>query len=261
MYDQRLVAFVDILGFKNLIERTVSDPGLVERVHDMLLSLGTDNVRLESAGNLNEELIPPEELAGVREAFDQMSRAMARQADIRFAYFSDCIVVSAPLANEMACFLIFELMAEIYVRVFDSYGLLIRGGIARGAVIHMQSGPLFGPAFVRAYELESKQARMPRVLLQPDMQEALSRTGRHRHMLSLFLSQDTETYISLGSSFRFLANDSSMVFASRPKLLEQYRRALEKAENLRLETAGLPYADKYSWALADLSAVQDDMKA
>jgi hypothetical protein len=43
--------------------------------------------------------------------------------------------------------------------------ILIRGGIAKGKLFHVEGGPLFGPAMNRAYFLESKKAKYPRVII------------------------------------------------------------------------------------------------
>jgi hypothetical protein len=47
-------------------------------------------------------------------------------------------------------------------------GFLLRGGITIGDIVH-DDEVVFGPGLNRAYELESQVARMPRIILDPDL--------------------------------------------------------------------------------------------
>lgn len=60
--------------------------------------------------------------------------------------------------------------------LFDE-GILIRGGITVGQVARSY-GQLFGPGVVRAYELESKVARFPRVVVGEEVLDELSNNPR-----------------------------------------------------------------------------------
>jgi hypothetical protein len=56
---------------------------------------------------------------------------------------------------------------------FLHLGMLMRGGVSLGPLIHAQGGPLFGPAMNEAYRLESKCAIYPRVLVDAKAAEHL----------------------------------------------------------------------------------------
>jgi hypothetical protein len=48
---------------------------------------------------------------------------------------------------------------------YQNLGMMIRGGIALGGLVHEEGGALFGPAMNEAYHLESKSAVYPRVVI------------------------------------------------------------------------------------------------
>jgi hypothetical protein len=87
-----------------------------------------------------------------------------------FLNFSDLCIIRKPLPREGGLSAPGELHSQILHMVhvqtnllFDE-GILLRGGITIGDVARSY-GQLFGPAVVRAYVLESKVARFPRVVV------------------------------------------------------------------------------------------------
>lgn len=153
-YEDRLCLFLDILGFKSLIEETVNDSGktsapsvtgtTVERVHTAL-SVINDAIRFEIAG-LSERL----------------------KTTKKITQFSDSIVVSYRMAEPGA---VFDMLYEIYLLQIEliQHGILVRGAIASGKLFHDQH-VLFGPALIEAAELE-KLAMYPRVILSREILE------------------------------------------------------------------------------------------
>lgn len=85
----------------------------------------------------------------------------------RSAFFSDTLVLAAPIVREtddateigglmrQAMWLQNDLLAE---------GFLARGGLSLGS-LHVSDQVLFGPALVEAYDLESRAAVHPRIVL------------------------------------------------------------------------------------------------
>jgi hypothetical protein len=136
-YEQRLVAFVDVLGWRSAVERSVADPEQVQK-------LGLALTVMQGHGKM---------LDSIRERFPNSAR---------LSQFSDSIIVSAQLTAEGFS----ELLNGISFlsRVFPWQGLWLRGGITVGPVYH-NNNIAFGPAIVEAYELESKKADAPRIIL------------------------------------------------------------------------------------------------
>jgi hypothetical protein len=130
-YQDRLVAFVDVLGFSQLTLLSEKDDAALAKIGKLV---ATNRLFEAFFGKL-------------------MDRA-------KVAFFSDSFVVS------MGPDEIFYLVREIgYLsRYLLLLGMPCRGGISRGLLHH--DGPVIvGPALIHAYQLEHCIAKMPRVIL------------------------------------------------------------------------------------------------
>lgn len=135
-YEQRLILFLDFLGFKRIVENTTTDA---------------------------------KRLASLLRAIKLLSELRADEADIskQVTQFSDSVVVSYSVSETSS---VFYLVNEVALLIIDlAYmGFLVRGGITFGSLIHTTEY-LVGPAMIRAYEMESMEAKSPRVLLDPNI--------------------------------------------------------------------------------------------
>ncbi|MCG8563685.1 MAG: hypothetical protein MI747_01235, partial [Desulfobacterales bacterium] len=61
----------------------------------------------------------------------------------------------------------------VHLIYYCNLGMMVRGGISVGKLIHEEAGALFGPAMNEAYALESKSAIYPRVIISPEAFELL----------------------------------------------------------------------------------------
>src|SRR5215510_12524979 len=115
-YSDRYVAYIDILGFSDIIKKSETNPTLCEAL----------------VKNLSE--IQARESIEGEEA-----------VDFQFQTFSDSIVLSSGLGG------LGYLLNAIHNFTLDlmQEQLLIRGAIAKGKLYH-QKGVMFGPAFIEA---------------------------------------------------------------------------------------------------------------
>ncbi|MGC9337906.1 MAG: hypothetical protein ACP5EQ_07420 [Candidatus Cloacimonadia bacterium] len=141
-YQNKYVAFADILGFENLVNRT-AEPDPEVPLAKMLSALDIPNeVKLEGiilgrVGDITE-------------------------ASHRLSTFSDCLAISTEATEKGLMNLLFHLRA-IAFRLLK-LGYLLRGGIAEGALYH-EDGKIVGPALVDAYNLEKNVAKYPRIIV------------------------------------------------------------------------------------------------
>ena len=126
-YEDRLLAFVDILGFKELINLTVVD----ERQFD--------------------------ELAGLYHLWENLKQSAHR---VQATMVSDTICISGPPSAIGA----FAAGVSAFCVAMIMDGHLLRGAIVRGLLYHPSPSIMFGPSVVRAAALE-KLAKMPRVII------------------------------------------------------------------------------------------------
>ncbi len=156
-YENRLIAFIDILGFKEIVRSSETDDSKIELLYSVLEYLK----KWEVPKNWNLRLVEIEEDAQKKgvENFDIRGKTNSTS-------FSDSIVVSVRVdnnINEMASTLIANL-AFIGAVLFEK-GILLRGGITIGNLIHNENGTVFGQGLIDAYQLESNNAKFPRIIL------------------------------------------------------------------------------------------------
>jgi len=154
-YENRIVAFIDILGFKRKIEDTIDKDG--NDVEDQISSLS--NVFDEIQHNWSD--------------------VNSEKDSKRITIFSDSIVVSV-LDNEKSQ--VFWTLLEIKHLIMSLlyHGILVRGAVAHGKLIH-EGNKVFGPALVEAYDLESKAAQYPRVILDKELVDLADKTRASHH--------------------------------------------------------------------------------
>ena len=132
-YSERYCAFIDILGFR----------GLIDDLEKGRISLG-DVYRALSA---------------VHSPKPALRRI---EADLKYQRISDAIAISAaPNAPGLDALCT---AAEELSRMLLRSGYFARGGITKGRLYHDQN-MVFGPAQVEAYRLESEVAKYPRILI------------------------------------------------------------------------------------------------
>lgn len=135
-YEERIVAFVDILGFSELVSNSSSDSEEYEKIKHALDTI--NRVKKESYGT-----------------------------SAKVTTFSDSIVISYPINEKDPLFYILIDLVHLQLELLQQ-GVLVRGGIAKGKIRHIQE-MVFGPAMVAAYELESKYAVYPRIIVEKEL--------------------------------------------------------------------------------------------
>ena len=134
--------FIDILGFKNIINQTVIEDGSnnSSKIEFLIETLGLIK------SHLNNDF-PGEE--------NQQSR--------QITHFSDSIIISFKEDQVGEVFnTLFNIQKLIIVLL--ERGILCRGAISYGKLLHTEQY-IFGPALNKAYETETKAALYPRIIL------------------------------------------------------------------------------------------------
>lgn len=133
-YTERYCAFIDILGFRNLVDA------------------------------LEREKVAPTEIFRVLSAVHVRKQAIRQQeADLRSQSISDGVALSAAMnaaGLDAIC-----TAAEELSRMLLRSGYFARGAITKGSLYH-DGNMVFGPAFLEAYRLETEVAKFPRIMIQ-----------------------------------------------------------------------------------------------
>lgn len=154
-----IVSFIDILGFRDLVKNHPDDSDFLLKIfqgiewcyHDYKLSMDD-----------------------LDESFDVVHTLQS---------FSDSIVSTVTTKESVEVQLreflsMFEIevqhLAFVQYQMFVDYGILIRGAISFGNIYH-ESNILFGEGMISAYEMESKLALFPRIIIDPKIIELIEK--------------------------------------------------------------------------------------
>ena len=136
-YENRLVAFIDILGFSNLIQISENEPGRVPWLINILNAIKSNE--------------------GIKERFGE-------DLDVRmeFTAFSDCFVLSSRIPEDPVNTALYQIALICFLLLRS--GLFARGAIVEGHLFH-RNNIVFGPGMLDAYTKEQKEAIYPRVIV------------------------------------------------------------------------------------------------
>lgn len=251
-YQNRIVAFIDILGFEDRIRKTryANDVGKVIEDADSIKTLYAAFKRIRYVMGIDE---PTDDFPDSR----------------KVAQFSDLIFISFDF-NEEKKELQYLLGELLFLHVeLARYNLLIRGGISYGPLIHTDE-IVFGPALIQAFRLESRAAKSPRIILPKSLYDLDSeffelmatkdRTGNLDGLVSL--DEDDFYYLDYFDKCR---NPELGIFL-HGKEWAQDVEYIEHMKKLRfLITSGLASEDpgiysKYGWMKSKWNAVVNKNK-
>lgn len=171
IYERRLCAFVDILGFRDLVQRSLNRPVLQGQIRELLrkVLLARPVYERDSPVEVIEARLRQQGVSDPKRESELLLEAYA--AAERGSHFSDSLVLSVILNDHAITGLVTSLL-------FLSRGLAELGSYARGAVclglLYHESDLCFGPALIAAYDLEKKVA-YPRIVFTPEAHAAIAK--------------------------------------------------------------------------------------
>lgn len=241
-YENRLIAFIDILGFKEIVRSSEKDSSKIEFLYSVLDYLKS----WEISENWNLQLVEIEEDAQKKgvENFDIRGKTNTTA-------FSDSIVVSVKVennVNEMASTLIVNL-AYIGAILFEK-GILFRGGITIGNLIHNEEGTVFGQGLIEAYQLESNNAKFPRIILSDKLIHKLNyplETKHNRYPYHQYLERYTDGCVGFHQMIYFQVIESwtGMTNDKLKDSLDKIRKVIVKGLDTSFENPRV--YEKYKW--------------
>jgi hypothetical protein len=158
-FQQRYIAFVDILGFSGLVQRMSSEDRLFTIVRDVLKGLDRQSRDFQQYRRERREK---------RDATLRRGRVpLVGESSLQMTAFSDCYVLSevSPAWHVLAA-------VQALGSRFLAEGILTRGAVVKGKAYH-NGRVLFGPGIIEAHQLESDVAKYPRILVAESVREAV----------------------------------------------------------------------------------------
>lgn len=193
-YTQYYVAFLDILGFKNLVNNPDYSCEEIMKVYDVM------QYKYETFFKSETEV----------------------QNNIKMKIMSDsiCLYIKASFPNALHYLISYCVVFQYDLLV--GKGLLLRGGITLGDM-YTQDDILFGPALTEAYLLEEKNARVPRIIVRKKtIDEGTS--GMNERMLRLTqqcIFRDDDAFYTLNYFLLF-----SFIEDKNNKILNRIKAAI-----------------------------------
>lgn len=143
-YSKKLIAFIDILGFRELLK----DPN-----------------------NLN---LLVDQLTNIKKVFDARSSQVDRFLKYDVIQFSDSIIISIDIKDVFDINLALEKISlQICSSMMDSR-IVVRGAITYGD-FYSKDNMLISPAFAEAYEIEGNVAKYPRIVISDSLLSLLDK--------------------------------------------------------------------------------------
>lgn len=142
-YETRVVAFFDILGWRQAVDDSAKDPEIRRKLLNAVWFFAA-----RTKGYVEEDTAD-------HPSHDEYSQ------------FSDSLIVSFPYSDARDLHRLLKFVTEFQTSMLMD-GLPLRGGVTVGKLFH--SGAIaFGPAMNVAYHLESKEAKVPRVIVDREL--------------------------------------------------------------------------------------------
>jgi hypothetical protein len=158
-YSPRMVAYVDVLGFRNMVRESEQDPSSIRKIWDILQVTRDQVMQMNSVGHRGQHEATPLELQSVM--------------------FSDTVVMTQSTSGHSCAGALLDWVDVLQTTLLE-HGVFVRGAIAAGGM-HVDGNLMFGPAFLKAYDVESL-AVWPRVVIDPSVLSVQGAAEWLRHM-------------------------------------------------------------------------------
>lgn len=242
-YENRIIAFIDIIGFKEIVKHSETDSSKLELIYQVLNFMKGQ----KQASNYDLRLIEIEEDAQKRElkSFDISNKVVC-------TVFSDSMVISVKIDNNKYNEIVSTIVANIaHIGAnLVMHGILIRGAITYGNLIHDDNGLLIGQALINAHILESKSAIYPRIILSDKLLNKLNyplKSKSDRYPYHQYIERFCDGCVGFHQMiyFQVIQPNGEREIQHVQRLLERIRQVIIKGLDSTFERADI--YSKYEW--------------
>lgn len=216
-YSNQLIAFVDVLGIKDLIEKYRN----------------------------NDEHIAINKIREIRKITETSTVIAKRTEDIDYLQISDSFVF---VCDPKIVIQLIELLSTIQMRIITECQFLLRGAITIGDAIVEESGKfIVGPAYIKAYQLQDNDAIYPRIIVDRSVTRAIKKSA---HPIKRYLLRDSDRELFVDYIKIYMRKGS----LSKQQIKSKFRRELvfnylrnNFKENYQNERHNI--SQKYGWTM------------
>ncbi|MCU1137040.1 hypothetical protein [Stenotrophomonas maltophilia] len=232
-FENRLCVFLDFLGFRDHLNRADADPSHVKRIS-------------EAFACFNENLKQGNGILDSRQ----------------YSQYSDCVTLSCRVDEPSSVYYLLSELLEIQIALAGR-GFLMRGGVTVGQLVHDEE-QLFGPAQVRAFELESREAIYPRILVDEQVIEIGRSCPAPHHdpddeegYLRSIVSQDFDGRLFIGyTTYRSIVEVVGVEADEYAPYMAQVIKIVEQG----LQSKDAPTLAKNLWLYGKYLEAREDIK-
>ncbi len=233
-YQKKLIVFLDILGFSNIVEESVNKPSRIWEIWDFL--------------DISAHL-----LNGISNYDIKIYDVDPKQ--YRYYAFSDSIMVTCPYKSYID-FLVLCSFLMYYQYKLWSKKTFLRGVIVLDDLYEEKSENkeiVFGPGIIKAYNLEESLARWPRILI--DDSVLCTKTVADKQYDSIEYLQTDSKGLTFVDYLRFLFHmfafnddlDSKIFYFIDPfKIFERHKLAIKRAKIIEHQDKYLPLVNYHN---------------
>jgi hypothetical protein len=213
-YEKRIFAFIDILGFAELVIESERDPAKILRIYRLL-------ERTKSMARLP-----------VGHKFQTLKVDLVK---FRSHTFSDTVTMSCPFESFDYFNAIIGWVEGFQYLMVTQEATFVRGAIVYSNVLDDENESMvFGPALVAAYNLERRRANWPRVLVDSSIIDELSDENKTRAFKEYLMKRNGGVYYLdyLHDLFALTCYDRGKRLSTPPdpiELLNEHRSAIKGA--------------------------------
>jgi hypothetical protein len=247
---ESFVAFIDILGFKELIAADNGSGSSLSLVQEAI-ELATSELRHRQN--------------------DNTGRYHFWFQEFRVKSFSDCFCFSVPLEFDNGekdytqNLVAFCLWVLAFYNTLLMKGYLCRGGISQGWH-YIDDDLIFSRGLVDAYEIESKMAVYPIVMLHDKLLQEIRRKGIENEEWCSYLFAHDNSGRNFLNPFNYAVVDELYFGTGSPEALRHVREDEDMLMERQLETISLKikqhsgnnFVDKYQWLKELMAFVRKD---
>lgn len=222
-YVDKVVAFVDILGFAAHVQATDQDSELHKRLHWALTHISS-----------------------------YRTISVMVNTKLGISVFSDCIAVTGEREDYHG---VIWAVAWVHANLWGA-GILTRGGISFGKVFHSNE-ILYGEGLLKAYHIEKSAAVYPRIVVDPALADCLP--DRYKNV---FLSMDSDGLFfvdpfaldgTVGDADALLADD----WDPHEVYLDEVEKHIKRGIS---EAARVDHKSKWTWLGARHAIAKEEYK-
>lgn len=216
-YSICLIAFLDVLGIKRLIE---------------------ENTR-------GKEHIAINKIEEMRKIVITSLNAIEDKEDFDYLQISDSFVF---ICKPDSIVLLIELLSTIQTRILQECNFLLRGAITVGdAIVREDAKFIIGPAYIQAYQLQEKDAIYPRIIVD---KSAVKEIEKGEKPVAKYLKQDLDkeyfvNYMRVYMDREKLKKDDMRIRLKRDDTFDYLRRDFKK----HYDEENHNICQKYGWTM------------